>query len=139
MTGASEALQQIEAVAGAVEQGVGLMDGQRQQFHQVADGAVVEALAPLPRLHDRQDKRPLPIVGQAGSVDSWPWWHRGSKTILTLINGLEEAFRGIQPPYPGVAIPRWADRGGAGADQRPWTPSTGPLVEPWKIRTIPPL
>ena len=31
MTGASEALQQIEAVAGAVEQGVGLMDGQRQQ------------------------------------------------------------------------------------------------------------
>jgi hypothetical protein len=53
VTGASEALQQIEAVAGAVEQGVGLMDGQRQQFHQVADGAVVEALAPLPRLHDR--------------------------------------------------------------------------------------
>ena len=31
MTGASEALQQIEAVAGAGEQGVGLMDGQRQQ------------------------------------------------------------------------------------------------------------
>ena len=31
VTGASAALQQIEAAAGAVEQGVGLMDGQRQQ------------------------------------------------------------------------------------------------------------
>ncbi len=48
-----------------------------QQLHQVADGAVVEALAQLPRLHDRQDKRPLSIVGQAGSVDSWPWWRSG--------------------------------------------------------------